>query len=38
MPEVVLDSEKYKQARFSLYTIEKEILGRLTDWPKSGEG
>ena len=24
-----LNSEKYKQARFSLYTIEKELMGRL---------
>jgi len=29
LPETTLDSEKYKQARFSLYTIEKELLGRL---------
>lgn len=29
LPGTVLDSEKYKQARFSLYTIEKEMLGRL---------
>jgi thiamine-phosphate pyrophosphorylase len=29
LPALVLDSEKYKQARFSLYTIEKELLGRL---------
>lgn len=31
LPGTVLDSEKYKQARFSLYTIEKELLGRLTE-------
>jgi len=30
LPETALDSEKYKQARFALYTIEKELLGRLT--------
>ena len=29
LPETTLNSEKYKQARFSLYTIEKELLGRL---------
>ncbi|MBM4448966.1 MAG: thiamine-phosphate pyrophosphorylase [Chloroflexi bacterium] len=29
LPGAVLDSEKYKQARFSLYTIEKEMLARL---------
>ncbi|MGB2827383.1 MAG: thiamine phosphate synthase, partial [Dehalococcoidales bacterium] len=29
LPETTLDSEKYKQARFSLYTIEKELLSRL---------
>ncbi len=29
LPGTVLDSGKYKQARFSLYTIEKELLGRL---------
>ncbi len=29
LPALVLDSGKYKQARFSLYTIEKELLGRL---------
>lgn len=31
LPGTVLDSEKYKQARFSLYTIEKELMGRLTE-------
>ena len=31
LPGTVLDSEKYKQARFSLYTIEKEMLGRLAE-------
>jgi thiamine-phosphate pyrophosphorylase len=30
LSDTVLDSEKYKQARFSLYTIEKELMGRLT--------
>lgn len=29
LPETTLDSDRYKQARFSLYTIEKELLGRL---------
>ncbi len=29
LPGIGLDSEKYKQARFSLYTIEKELMGRL---------
>jgi thiamine-phosphate pyrophosphorylase len=29
LSDTVLDSEKYKQARFSLYTIEKELMGRL---------
>ncbi len=31
LPETTLDSEKYKQARFSLYTIEKELLSRLAE-------
>ena len=31
LPGTVLDSEKYKQARFSLYTIEKELIGQLTE-------
>ena len=29
LPETTLNSDSYKQARFSLYTIEKELLGRL---------
>lgn len=29
LPALALDSEKYKQARFSLYTIEKELMGLL---------
>lgn len=29
LPETTLDSDSYKQARFSLYTIEKELLSRL---------
>ena len=29
LSDTVLDSEKYKQARFLLYTIEKELMGRL---------
>lgn len=29
-PGAGLDSESYRQARFELYTIEKELLGRLT--------
>ena len=29
LPALALDSEKYKQARFSLYTIEKELLSLL---------
>lgn len=29
LSDTVLDPEKYKQARFSLYTIEKELMGRL---------
>lgn len=30
LPGIGLNSEKYKQARFSLYTIEKELMSRLT--------
>jgi len=30
MPGVPLDSEQFKHARFTLYTIEKDILARLT--------
>jgi len=30
LPETALDSEKYKQARFVLYTIEKELFSELT--------
>jgi len=37
LPGTVLDSEKYKQARFSLYTIEKELLGRLTLQDKAND-
>ena len=29
-PEIGLDSENYRQSRFELYTIEKDLLGRLT--------
>ncbi len=29
LPETTLNSDSYKQARFSLYTIEKELLSRL---------
>jgi thiamine-phosphate pyrophosphorylase len=29
-PKAGLDSENYRQARFELYTIEKELVGRLT--------
>jgi len=28
-PEIPLDTDKYRQARFSLYTIEKELLSRM---------
>ena len=31
LPGVNLDGEKFKQARFKLYTIEKELLVRLLD-------
>ena len=37
LPGTVLDSEKYKQARFSLYTIEKELLGRLMHQDKADD-
>lgn len=29
LPEISLDPEKFRKARFALYTIEKAILGRL---------
>ena len=29
LPATTLDSDRYKKARFSLYTIEKELLSRL---------
>ncbi|MBN1176872.1 MAG: thiamine phosphate synthase, partial [Dehalococcoidales bacterium] len=28
-PEIGLDTDRYKQARFAMYTIEKELLGKL---------
>lgn len=33
--DINLDAEKYKQARFALYTIEKELLARLLCWDKA---
>lgn len=35
LPGTVLDSEKYKQARFALYTIEKELVSELMRWDKA---
>jgi thiamine-phosphate pyrophosphorylase len=29
LPEIKLDSAKFRKARFALYTIEKDILGKL---------
>lgn len=29
LPDINLDSDKYKHARFALYTIEKELLARV---------
>ena len=30
LPGINLDSDKYKHARFALYTIEKELLGKMS--------
>jgi len=37
-PTVPLESDKFKQARFSLYTIEKELFSRLTHQSEAKSG
>ena len=37
IPEYKLDSEKYRKARFELYTIEKELTGKLLRRDKVGQ-
>jgi len=35
LPDIDLDSDKYKHARFALYTIEKELLAKMGDRARS---
>ena len=35
LPSIDLDSDKYKHARFALYTIEKELLAKMGDRARS---
>jgi thiamine-phosphate pyrophosphorylase len=35
LPDINLDSDKYKHARFALYTIEKELLAKMGDRARS---